>query len=210
MNITLYEAPMSSAVPVVHALMELDIPHERVTLNLADKKHTEPEFLKMNPNGKVPTLVADGTPMFEALAIMMYLGEQFGVERKLWPAVDSPLCQEAMSWSTWAYVTNGGAIQRLLQAESERVPKELHNAAQARQVREQFGQLLAILDTRLDGRAYLLGDDFSLADVIVANAVIYGTYCNVPVADYPNVAAWTSRFQARPAFERAWADPSAA
>ena len=210
MNITLYEAPMSSAVPVVHALMELDIPHKRVTLNLADKKHTEPEFLKMNPNGKVPTLVADGTPMFEALAIMMYLGEQFGVERKLWPAADSPARLEAMSWSTWAYVTYGSAMQRLLQAESERTPKELQSAAQARQAHKDLGQLLAILDKHLDGRTHLLGDDFSLADVIVASPVIWGTYCNVPVGDYPNVAGWTSRFQTRPAFKLAWADPSGA
>jgi GST-like protein len=205
MTITLYEAPMSSATPVVHALMELDIPWERVTLSLDKNDQKKPEFLRMNPNGKVPTLVVDGTPMFEALAIMTYLGERFGVERQLWPAADDPARMEAMSWSTWAYVSYGSAIYRLLQAESERLPKELHNPAQVRRAREDLAQLLTILNERLAGRDHILGKQFSLADVIVASVVIWGTYCNIPTTDYPNVSAWTARFQARPTFQKVWA-----
>jgi glutathione S-transferase len=205
MTITLYEAPMSSATPVVHALMELDIPWERVTLTLDKNDQKKPEFLRMNPNGKVPTLVVDGTPMFEALAIMTYLGERFGVERQLWPAADDPARMEAMSWSTWAYVSYGSAIYRLLQAESERLPKELHNPAQVRRAREDLTQLLTILNERLAGRDHIVGKHFSLADVIVASVVIWGTYCNIPITDYPNVSAWTARFQARPSFQKVWA-----
>jgi GST-like protein len=208
MSITLYEATMSSATPVVHALLELDIPHERVTLALDKKEQKKPEFLKLNPNGMVPTLVVDGTPMFEALAIMQFLGERFGVERGLWPAANSPERLTAMSWSTWAYVTYGAAIGRLLQAESDRVPKELHNAAQATRIRAQLGELLGVLNERLANRKNILGDDFSLADVIVASVVVYGTYCDISVSDYPNVAGWTARFQERPAFQKSWA-PSA-
>lgn len=208
MSLTLYEAPMSSATPVVHAPLELDIPHERVTLTLDKKEQKKPEFLKLNPNGMVPTLVVDGTAMFEALAIMQFLGERFGVERGLWPAADSPERLEAMSWSTWAYVTYGAAIGRLLQAESDRVPKELHNAAQATRIRTQLGELLYVLNERLANRKNILGDDFSLADVIVASVVVWGTYCDISVGDYPNVANWTSRFQERPAFKKSWA-PSA-
>lgn len=205
MTVTLYEAPMSSATPVVHALLELDIPWERVTLSLDKNDQKKPEFLRLNPNGKVPTLVVDGTPMFEALAIMTYLGERFGVERKLWPAADDPARMEAMSWSTWAYVSYAPAIYRLLQAESERLPKELHNPAQVRRVREELAQLLTILNERLAGREYIVGKQFSLADLIVASVVIWGSYCNIPFTDYPNVSAWTARFQARPTFQRVWA-----
>jgi GST-like protein len=205
MTITLYEAPMSSAVPVLHALLELDIPFERVTFDLGKKEQKQPEFLRLNPNGKVPTLVVDGTPIFEALAIMQYLGERFGVERKLWPAADSPARLEAMSWSTWAYVTYGSAIGRLLLAESAQLPVELHNAAQARRAREEFEGLLTILNDRLASRQYILGDAFSLADVIVTSVVIWGTYCNIPVSDHPHVADWTKRFQERATFKRVWA-----
>jgi GST-like protein len=209
MTITLYEAPMSSAVPVLHALLELDIPFERVTFDLDKEEQKQPEFLHLNPNGKVPTLVVDGTPMFEALAIMQYLGERFGVERKLWPAADSPARLEAMSWSTWAYVTYGAAIGRLLLADNDRLPKELHNEAQARRAREEFAGLLTILNDRLASRQYIVGEAFSLADVIVASVVIWGTYCNIPVSDYAQVADWTKRFQERATFKRVWAQAAA-
>ncbi len=209
MKITLYEAPMSSATPVVHALFELDIPWERKTLDLTKGDQRKPEFLRLNPNGKVPTLVIDGTPMFEALAIMQYLGDRFGVERKLWPAADDPARIEAMSWSTWAYVSYGSAIYRLLQSENERLPKELHNSAQARRAREDLASLLTILDQRLADKQYVLGNDFSLADVIVGNVVIWGTFCNIPVTDYRNVASWISRIQARPAFAQVMPPPTA-
>ena len=206
MTLTLYEAPMSSAMPVLQVLGELDIPFERVTLDLAKRDQKQPDFLRLNPNGKVPTLVVDGTPMFEALAVMQYLGERFGVERGLWPAADSPARLEALSWSAWAYVTYGSAIRRLLQAEHERVPKEQHNAAQARAVREELGELLTILNDRLASRDYIVGSEFSLADVIVGSAVIWGTYCDIPVSDHSHVADWTARLRDRAAFQRVWGE----
>jgi len=76
MSIVFYSAPMSSASPVESALAELGVPHEKVSFDLSATRHKQPAFLKLNPNGKVPTLVVDGTPMFEALAIMQWLGDR--------------------------------------------------------------------------------------------------------------------------------------
>ena len=101
MTITLYAAPMSSATPVLTALTELEVPHEMVPMDLSAGDQRKPDFLALNPNGQVPTLVVDGTPMFEALAIMQWLGDRFGVERGLWPASDAPERLVALSWSTW-------------------------------------------------------------------------------------------------------------
>jgi glutathione S-transferase len=115
---------------------------------------------------------------------------------------------EAMSWSTWAYVSYGSAIYRVLQAENERSPKELHNAAQAKRAREELATLLGILNARLDGRDYLLGKDFSLVDLIVCGVVTWGTYCDIPIKDYANVSAWSARFQKRPSFQKVWAPPA--
>jgi glutathione S-transferase len=209
MTITLYESPMSSASPVVQALTELGVPWERVTLDLQKNEQKKPELLALNPNAKVPTLVIDGTPMFEALAIMMYLGDRFGVERKLWPAADDPARMQAMAWSTWAYVTYGSAIGRVLQSESDRLPKELHNAAQSKRAREELAQLLTILNEHLADRKHILGGDFTLADLIVCAVVTWGTYCNIPITDYENVSAWAARFQERPSFKKVWAAETA-
>ena len=75
-----------------------------------------PDFLALNPNGKVPTLTVDGAPMFEALAIQLWLGETYGVERGLWPAPGTPERLQALSWCAWAYVSYGAVLTRLHRA----------------------------------------------------------------------------------------------
>src|SRR5690606_37340575 len=72
-KLTLYAAPMSSATPVLTAVAELGVDCEIVMLDLAAGEQKRPEYLKLNPNGWVPTLVVDGTPMFEAAAILQWL-----------------------------------------------------------------------------------------------------------------------------------------
>jgi GST-like protein len=204
MSITFYLAPMSSATPVAWAFSELDVPHERVVYDLPSGEHRNDAFLALNPNGMVPTIVVDGTPMFEALAIVMWLGERYGVERGLWPAEDAPARLEAMAWSTWAYVTYGPTFRRLTLAESPRVSPDLHNAGQARTAREELTHLLDILDARLAKAPYIVGADFSLADLIVSSAVGYGAICGVTVEDHPHVKDWLERCLARPACRAEW------
>jgi glutathione S-transferase len=200
MSIVFYQAPMSSASPVAWALAELGVLHESVRVDLAAKDQRKPEFLALNPNGKVPTLVVDGTPMFEALAIMMWLSHRYGIDKKLWPANDDLARLQALSWSTWAYVTVGPAIGRLLTATSPRIGKEFHNAAQADQARKELAGLLSILDARLAAQPYMLGASFSMVDLIDASVVGYAAMTGVDVAAHPRVLDWLARCQARPAF----------
>ncbi|HEY6558342.1 MAG TPA: glutathione S-transferase family protein [Polyangiaceae bacterium] len=200
MAIVFYSAPMSSASPVAAALAELEVPHETVTLNLSSGDQRKPEYLALNPNGKVPTLVVDGTPMFEALAIMQWLGDRFGVSKGLWPAADSPARMQAMAWSTWAYVTYGTALVLHQLATSERVDKALHNSAQAEFARKDLNRLLGLLDARLAKQAHLLGAEYSLADLIVASVVGYGVFSGIAVDAHSHVKSWLERFQARESF----------
>lgn len=204
MSIVLHTAPMSSATPVDHAMLELDVPHERVVHDFKAATQRKPEFLALNPNGKVPTLVVDGTPMFEAVAIMQWLGDRYGVARKLWPAADSPQRLEAISWTTWAYVTVGAVMARLNFAGSERSPAEFHHAGQVERCKAEAHELFSLLDDRLAKQPNLLGEEFSLADLIVGSVVTYATYCGAPTTGLEHVEDWLARLQARPAFKQAW------
>lgn len=206
MSITLYSAPMSSAIPVVQVLAELDVPHELVLLDLSAGEQRTSEFLALNPNGQVPTLVVDGTPMFEAVAIMQWLGDRFGVVRGVWPTADDPLRLEALSWTTWTYVTFSSTMKRMLLATSDRVPQELHSEALAEHSRGELQDLLGMLDERLASRDYMLGKDYTLVDLIVGSGVTYGTYCGMPIDDHPHVRSWLGRVHGRPSFERVWAE----
>lgn len=204
MTLTFYRAPFSSATPVAVALAELEVPHETVSFDLKKTDHKQPSFLKLNPNGKVPTLVVDGTPMFEALAILQWLGDRYGVARGLWPAFDAPERLSALSWTTWAYASYGPALVRHYMASHDVMPPEMHNTAQAARAKQDLDEYLRILEARLARQAFMLGEQYSLVDLVVANAVQYGVVCGVPVDDHASINRWLKECLARPAFKGEW------
>jgi glutathione S-transferase len=201
MSIQFYYAPMSSATPVAWALAELGVPHEAIKFDLKAKDQRKPDFLALNPNGKVPTLVVDGTPIFEACAIMQWLGDKYGVQKKQWPAFNDPARLQAVAWSTWSYVTFGGMVGKLFMATTEQLGKELQNAAQAEYCRKEIDGLLEILDTRLKSKPYLLSSEFSIADLIVASTVGWAAMNKVSLERHANLRAWLERCQSRPSFK---------
>ncbi len=204
MTLTLYAAPFSSATPVVHAFDELDVPHERVMLDLAKGEQRAPDFLALNPNGKVPTVVVDGTPMFEGLAILQWLGDRFGVARGLWPAADDPARLTALSWTTWSYVTFGALLSCSQWASSDRMDPALHHAPLADHARAQLQELLGLLDARLADRAFVLGDDYTLVDLVLGDVIAYATFTGLAIDAHPRVAAWHARVRERPSYQTAW------
>ncbi|MBO9680503.1 MAG: glutathione S-transferase family protein [Acidovorax sp.] len=196
-SIVLYWYPQSSATPIACALAELGVLHERVRVDIRAGEQRRPEYLALNPNGKVPTVTVDGAPMFEALAIHLWLGERFGVERGLWPRVGTPEHAQALSWCAWSYVTYGAVVARLQVATHG--AEALRSAAHAQAAREGLGQLLALLEARLAAQPWMLGAEYSLVDLVVGSVVGYTAYLGAPVAAHAHVRAWLERVQARPA-----------
>ncbi|HXS19220.1 MAG TPA: glutathione S-transferase family protein [Polyangiaceae bacterium] len=199
-ELVLYAAPHSSASPVQSALLELGVAHQTVKLDLAAQEQRTPKFLALNPNGKVPTLLVDGEPMFEALAILIYLGERFGVESNMWPAADTAERRCAHAWATWAYVTYGQQLVLLQHATSEQLPSEVHNPAQAKLALERINGMLDLVEARLAAQPFMLGASYSLLDLIVASVLGYGTWLGARVDGHPHVHRWLAQFQARPAY----------
>lgn len=200
MSIVLYWHPMSSATPIANALVELDVSHQRVALDLKAGDQRRPEFLALNPHGKVPTLTVDGSPMFETLAIHFWLAEQYGVARGLWPAAGTAERLQAMSWCAWAYVSYGAVLKSLhvtTQGDDATQYSEVHAAA----ARSGLDQMLALLDARLAAQPWMLGADFSLVDLVVGAVIGYSVYVGAPVAAHPHVQAWLAKVQARPSMQ---------
>ena len=112
MSLTFYYAPMSTASITDLVLEEPGVPCDRVKLDSQKGDTKKPEYLAVNPNGKVPCIVHDGTAIWESAAITIYLGETFGVERGLFPT-PGPRRGEAMKWIVWTNVTMGDAATRL-------------------------------------------------------------------------------------------------
>lgn len=201
-SLTFYFSPQSSAVRVQITLAELGIPHDKVLLDLRAGDQKKPEFLAINPNGMVPTIVDDGAPMFESVAIQIHLGERYGVERGLWPAAGTPERMLALTWLVWGQVTLGSALNRYMQNTSQWVPAELHHAGQAEVARKDARKYLGILDAHLAGRDYLTGSAFTLADADLASVLDWSLmFTQLDTSAFPNLQAWLGRCTSRPSFK---------
>jgi glutathione S-transferase len=190
---------MSTAVVTHWVLEELGIPYEKVKLDLSAGDAKKPEFLKLNPNGAVPLVVHDGTPIFESAALSIYLGETFGVEKGLFPAA-GPQRGVAQAWIVWTNVSLGGAMYRYAFSASERFPAEQHNAKAAAAARAEVERLFGVLDGAVTGKQWLVGDSFSIADAHVAAFSSYASMVWFDTKKWPNLEAWRVRATSRPAY----------
>lgn len=201
MSLVFYYSPMTTAVVTHWILEELGIPYEKKKVDF-QKDTKSPEYLKLNPNGAVPVIVHDGTPIFESAAITIYLGETFGVEKGLFPAA-GPQRGPAIAWTVWTNVTLGGAISRHGFASSERVPEEQRNAKAAEVARGEVERLFGILDGALAGKQWIVGDSFSIVDAHVGAFVGYAGMIGFEPKKHANLGAWLDRATSRPGFAEA-------
>lgn len=204
MSITFFYSPQSSASRVHWTLEELGVPYEKVKLDLRAGDQRKPEFLAINPNGKVPAVVVDGTPMFESAAIQIFLGERYGVEKGLWPAAGASERAQALSWLLWNQVTLGAAFIRYFQNTSAWIPAELHHAPTAEAAMKDVHAALALLEARLNGREFVVGDRFTIADLDLAAQCGWAIpMAKIDVSAYPSLQAWLGRTTGRAGFKTA-------
>jgi glutathione S-transferase len=205
LTIRLYSWPRSSGTRVAWALEELGVPYEYIEVDAKQREHRSARYLAINPQGKVPALVDGEQTFFESGAILLHLGEKYGVDRKLWPTGAGQARADALSWTVWAMTELGSYLLQWLYHGLDTPisfkPEDRSKAA-AEYSRSQFVRCLDALQTRLDGREHLLGD-FSLVDVACASWLQLGTALGVKLDAHPGVAAWVQRCSQRPALVRA-------
>lgn len=197
MSITFFYNPMSSASRIHLSLDELGIPYEKVLIDLQAKDQKKPEFLALNPNGKIPTIVFDGQPMFETIAIQIYLGERYGVERNLWPALGSREHMQALTWLCWHQVSLAAPLFTYMHQVSG--PPEQQNPHIIEKNLGDAKEMLTILDDRLGERGNIVHDKWTLVDTDVASTLGWALHAGkIDGSRYRNITAWLGRFQERP------------
>jgi glutathione S-transferase len=198
MSITYYYAPMSTAVRTTWAIEELGVQCERVKLDIQKKETKTPAFLKLNPNGMVPLLVVDGTPIFESTAILLYLGETYGVDKGLYPPPGLKRA-EVLKWVVWSNVGFFDPVSRWARNTAAYIPAEQHNAKAAEAAKNDMGAAMKIVDDALAGKSYLVDDKFSLADLAVSSYLGWLKFMGYDYSSFKNVTAWGERCLGRPA-----------
>jgi len=197
--IKLYGIRQSRAMRSLWALEELGVPYENVPINFAtDAK--KPEYLKINPNGRIPALVDGDVALFESMAINLYLAKKYD-KTGLYPRSLEDEAR-AIQWSFWGMTEIEPALLQLLM---NRVflPQAQRDESAAKAAAEKLGAPLRVLDGALEGKKYLLGAAFTIADLNVASVLWWALLAKLDLAKTPNVQRWLAECTARPAFSKA-------
>lgn len=175
---------------VAHALgMEL----ETQTVDLRAGEQRTPDFLALNPNGKVPTLVDGSTTLWESNAILCYLAGK--TDTALWPR--SSKRYDILRWMFWESNHFGQAINQIV------VQKLFHSDAPDQAVIDQglkdFRKYATVLDGALHGAPHILGQELTLADFAVGVGLGYTETCQLPLDEFPHIKRWWQTFIDTPA-----------
>jgi glutathione S-transferase len=175
----------------------LQSPVEFVHVRLARGEHKRPEFLALNPNGRLPVLQDGDRVIWEANAIMCHLAIAAGSD--LWPrdAASQVEVQRWLSWDAFHFMPHGGALyfEHLIKPLIGLGPAD---EAAVRQATQAFEQSAAVLDAHLAQRQFLLGDALSVADFAVSAALPWAREARLPLDRFPAIGRWHSRLAALP------------
>jgi GST-like protein len=213
-RLQLYSLPTPNGVKVSIMLEEIGLPYEPHLVDIGKNESWTPEFLSLNPNGKIPAIVDPDGPggaplgLFESGAILLYLAEKTG---RLLPS-DAARRYETIQWVFFQMAAIGpmfgqlGFFHRF-------AGREIEDKRPLERYRAESKRLLGVLDTRLAGRDWIMGEDFTIADIScvgwVRNLVgFYEARELVAFDSLAHVPAWLERALARPAVQRGLHIPS--
>lgn len=207
-RLQLYSLPTPNGVKVSIMLEEIGLPYEPHTINIGANETWIPEYLALNPNGKIPAIIDPDGPggkavgLWESGAILIYLAEKTG---KLLPT--DPIARiETIQWVFFQMAAVGpmfgqvGFFHKFAGKDYEdKRPRDRYAAESKR--------LLGVLEGRLADRQFIMGDDYTIADIALLGWVrnINGFYEAGELVDYASlkhVPAWLERCLARPAVQR--------
>ncbi len=176
------------------ALRELDADFEFVPVNLLAGEHRRPDFLRLNPAGKIPVLIDGDVLLTESAAIVMYLAEKYR-DKGLLPAALGDRAQ-VYRWAMFAVTELEQPLWRItrhtrLYPEDKRLPDDVALAGQ------EFVAMAAVLDRHMEGRQFIVGDSVTVADCITAYTLDWGNERRL-IDGCPQLRAYLERMYTRP------------
>ncbi len=200
---TLYYSPGTASLCVHQALIELNAPHALVQVDLENKAHKQADYLALNPNGVVPTLIVDGAPVFEAAALMMLLAERHP-EAALAPEPADASRPLYLQWMMHLANTLQPAFRHWF------YPGEIAGEAHSDVVKQEAQKRIEAAFDRLDAHLQqhgplMLGECFSVLDLYALMLMRWSRNMPRPATEWPACRAFAERLRARPSWKRLYA-----
>jgi len=204
--IDLYYWPTPNGWKITIALEEMELPYNLHLVNIGAGDQFAPEFLEISPNNRMPAIIdpdgPDGAPVsiFESGAILQYLarktGKFYGSNERERIAVE-----EWLFWQVGGLGPMAGQAHHFLKyAPSMEPPNDIPYAKD--RYRNEVNRLYGVLDRRLEGREYVAGDFFSIADMAIWPWASLWKGQEQDIELFPNMKAWLDRCYARPAVQK--------
>src|SRR5881227_2252353 len=194
MKMKLYEFGPTRSIRVRWTLQELGVDFEPVRVNLLAGEHQRPEFLKINPAGKIPVLIDGDVVLTESVAIVLYLAEKYS-DKGLIP-IDLKERAQVNRWLLFAATELEQPLWRIarhtaLYPEDKRLPDDVALA------RQEFKEMAAVLEKHLQGRQFVVGERATVADFVMAYTLDWGGEARL-LDEFPVLRRYMERMYARP------------
>jgi glutathione S-transferase len=192
-------ATSANVQKVVWLCDEIDLPFERENIGGPFGGNDKPEYLALNPNGRVPTVIDDGFVIWESNACVQYLGSIHAVGT--WYPTDLKARGRCCQWMDWALGTlapaHGPVFQGLI-----RTPEDKRDAGAIARGRDGWSKNMAMLDGHLANNAFIAGDAITMGDMPVAILSFRWFNLDIEREDYPNLKRWYDEIVPRRAFKK--------
>lgn len=198
----LYHSPSTASMAPHILLRELGVPHRLVLIDTETGAQSSPEYLRLNPHGRVPTLVHGDAVIYEATAIGLYLCERHP-GAGFAPAIESPLRGEFLRWMIYLTSTVQAELMLYFYAERHVGPDQI--AALKATTVERVAGMFGRIDAHLTDRPYLLGEQISAADIYLFMVSRWTRNTTRKARDLPHLGALLARIMARPRVQEAYA-----
>lgn len=190
----LYELAPTRSIRARWALQELDLPFESIEIKLLEGAGQTPEYLALNPTGKLPTLVDGNVVVTESAAIVVYLAEKYP-QKGLLPT-DLEQRTQLNRWMLFTVTELEQPLWRIarnsfLYPEEQRQPTDIEIA------RSEFRKMAAVLEKHMQGREFLVGDRVSVGDFVAAHTLDWGNEVGL-LDQCPSLLAYMLRMYERP------------
>jgi glutathione S-transferase len=199
-SLRIYGIARTRAFRALWVAKELGLDYEHLPIEIGDDGAKSPEFLAINPNGRLPVIVDGDFVLFESLAITLYLAKKHS-SGKLYPATLEGEAR-AWQWSLWA-VTEVDRGVNIWSLHAVRLPPQERNTALREEALRVIASPFKVLDAAVAKQPYLLGNDFTIADLNVA--AVISRVVDMDLSAWPHLKDWLTRCLDRPAAREALA-----